>query len=248
MISQIKKILFEIVILFVDYANKKKIINFFKKKINDNSIVIIDIGAHKGETINLFINNFNVKKIFSFEANPEIFKLIKKKFEHIKFKGKIFLHNIALGEKRDQKYFNVIKDSSSSTFNSINMQSNYYKKKLNFLNIFSQNTDFIEKKFLLNIKPLNEFTDIFNCKNIDILKIDTEGYELNILKGISKNNFHKIKFIYLEHHYDLMVKKDYKYSDLKNYLNKNNFYLKYKIKMSFRKTFEYIFENEKSIS
>lgn len=128
------------------------------------------------------------------------------------------------------------------------MQSNYYKKKLNFLSIFSQNTDFIEKKILLNIKPLNEFTDIFNCKNIDILKIDTEGYELNILKGISKNNFHKIKFIYLEHHYDLMVKKDYKYSDLKNYLNKNNFYLKYKIKMSFRKTFEYIFENEKSIS
>jgi len=248
MINQIKKILFEIVISFIDYANKKKVIKFFKKKINDNPIVVIDIGAHKGETINLFLNNFNIKKIFSFEANPEIFILIKNKFENIKFKGKIFLYNMALGEKRDQKYFNVIKDSSSSTFNSINIESKYYKKKSNLLSIFSQNTDFIEKKILLNIKPLNEFTDIFNCKNIDVLKIDTEGYELNILKGISKNNFQKIKFIYLEHHYDLMVKKNYKYSDLKNFLNENNFNLKYKIKMNFRKTFEYIFENEKNIS
>ena len=207
MINQIKKILFEIVILFIDYDNKKKVIKFFKKKINDNFIIIIDIGAHKGETINLFINNFNVKKIFSFEANPEIFILLKKKFENIKFKGKIFLYNMALGEKRDQKSFNVIKDSSSSTFNLINMESKYFKKKSNFLSIFSQSTDFIEKKILLNIAPLNEFTDIFNNKNIDILKIDTEGYELNILKGISKNNFKKIKFIYVEHHYDLMVKK-----------------------------------------
>ena len=33
---------------------------------------------------------------------------------------------------------------------------------------------------------------------IDILKIDTEGYELNILKGISED-FKKIKFIYFEH-------------------------------------------------
>ena len=49
---------------------------------------------------------------------------------------------------------------------------------------------------------------------VDILKIDTEGYELKVLKGIIKKDFKKIKFIYFEHHYDLMIKKLYKYSEI----------------------------------
>ena len=46
-----------------------------------------------------------------------------------------------------------------------------------------------------------------------------------------------------EHHYDDMIKKTYKYSDIKKILNDNDFEQIYKIKMPFRKTFEYIFIN-----
>ena len=42
-----------------------------------------------------------------------------------------------------------------------------------------------------------------------MLKIDTEGYEFNILKGLTKQLLKKINFIYFEHHYDLMIKKNY---------------------------------------
>ncbi len=82
-------------------------------------------------------------------------------------------------------------------------------------------------------------------KEIDILKIDTEGFEYNILKGIENFDFTKIKYIYIEHHFDLMINKGYKLSDINMLLNKNNFYKKYKLKMKFRKSFEYIYENEK---
>ena len=68
--------------------------------------------------------------------------------------------------------------------------------------------------------------------------------ELNVLKGIYQDHFNKIKYIYFEHHYDLMIKKNYKYSDVKFFLNKRNFFLAYKVKMQFRKTFEYIYENK----
>ena len=78
---------------------------------------------------------------------------------------------------------------------------------------------------------------------IDILKIDTEGYEFNILKGISKEDFKKIKFIYFEHHYDLMIDKKYKFSDINKLLKSYNFTLKYKLRMKFRKSFEYIYES-----
>ena len=48
---------------------------------------------------------------------------------------------------------------------------------------------------------------------IDLLKIDTEGYEYNIIKGL-KTYYHKIKLIYFEHHYDDMLVKNYKFEDI----------------------------------
>ena len=70
-------------------------------------------------------------------------------------------------------------------------------------------------------------------KEIDVLKIDTEGYEFNILRGIQPSDFRKIKYIYFEHHYDLMIDKKYKFRDINNLLKKNNFQ-KLKIKMKFK--------------
>jgi len=248
MFSNIYLKILTLIISAIDLGNKKKIISFFKKKLKNKQIIIIDIGAHKGETIRLFYNNFHIKKIFAFEANTEIFKSLKKKLNHIDFRNKLFLYNVGLGDKRSRRYFNIIKDSSSSTFNSINSNSAYYKRKVQYLFFFNKKNDLIEKKILMKIKPLHEFREIFDNRNIDILKIDTEGYELNILKGIKNSDLKKIKLIYLEHHYDLMVRKDYKFSDLNNFLDKNNFSLKFKIRMKFRKTFEYIYENQKKES
>ena len=54
-----------------------------------------------------------------------------------------------------------------------------------------------------------------------------------------------IQIIYLEHHYDLMLKKNYKFRDINSLLRKNNFKNVYKVKMPFRKVFEYIYINEK---
>ena len=41
-----------------------------------------------------------------------------------------------------------------------------------------------------------------------------------------------------------MIKKNYKFSDVHNLLNRNNFEQIYKAKMPFRKTFEYIYKNK----
>ena len=229
------------IIYFIDMQNKKKIINFFKKKLNKKPLIIIDIGAHIGETINLFYNNFTIENILAFEANPVVFKKLEKKIKKINNKNKISLFNLGLGEKEENKVLSIFNDTSSSTYNTIDEKTEYYKRKKKFLSLFSKNI--LQKKISTNILPLSKINQVNDLKNIDILKIDTEGYELNILKGIYKDHFNKIKYIYFEHHYDLMIKKNYKYSDIKIFLNKNNFYLAFKIKMKFRKTFEYIYEN-----
>ena len=41
-----------------------------------------------------------------------------------------------------------------------------------------------------------------------------------------------------------MIKKNYKFSDVHDFLNKNNFNQIFKAKMPFRKTFEYIYKNK----
>ena len=74
------------------------------------------------------------------------------------------------------------------------------------------------------------------------MKIDTEGYELDVLQGLG-TKIYNVKYIMFEHHYHDMLVKTYKFSDINELLIKNNFKKIFKAKMPFRKTFEYIYEN-----
>ena len=129
-------------------------------------------------------------------------------------------------------------ETSSSTLNDINENSEYFKKKKFFLGVKAKKKMFIEKKVCVD-KAINIIKK-FKIDKIDLLKIDTEGYELNVIKGFGEN-INVVKVIIFEHHFDLMIKKNYNYSDINKYLNNKGFHLKYKFKMPFRKTFEYIY-------
>ena len=77
---------------------------------------------------------------------------------------------------------------------------------------------------------------------VDIIKIDTEGFEYRTLLGL-EDYIKKIKFILFEHHYDNMLIKDYKYTDIHKLLDDNGFEKIFKTKMPFRKSFDYIYKN-----
>ena len=89
-----------------------------------------------------------------------------------------------------------------------------------------------------DIQETQEWIDSLNSV------IDTEGSEFEILKGL-EDRIKDIILIYFEHHYDLMLKKNYKFRDINSLLKKNNFKNVFKVKMPFRKVFEYIYINEK---
>ena len=84
---------------------------------------------------------------------------------------------------------------------------------------------------------------INKIETIDFLKIDTEGYEYEILLGL-KNKLKNVKLLMFEHHYDNMIKKNYTFNDMYELLISNNFKIIFKAKMPFRKTFEYICINK----
>ena len=233
------KIILDIIIRIIDYPNKLKILFFFKKKLRKKALNIIDIGAHKGETIDFFLKNFNINKIISFEPNYELYQNLKKKY----LNKKISIFNCGVGLNNEEKELNILVDSASSTFNEINTNTKYFKRKEKFLLLGNNNTFFLGSQ-KVKVVNLSKFI-LEKEKVIDVLKIDTEGFEFNILKGIEKKDFEKINYIYFEHHYDLMIKKQYKFSDINHLLKKNDFHQKLKIKMKLRKSFEYIYALEK---
>ncbi len=233
------KFLTNIALFIFDHFHKRKII-YFLKKLNINSIdVFFDIGAHKGESIEFFSKYLKIKKIYSFEASLKNFKQLKKKYKNNSF---LILENLALSSKKSKKIFNQCNETSSSTFSKINTKSKYLKKKMKYLNV-KKPDDFFEK-ITINTDTLDSYLAKKKIFTIDLIKMDTEGHELEILKGLKKN-LRNIKTIVFEHHYDNMLKKNYTFSDINLFLKKNSFKKVFKIKMPFRKSFEYIYINTK---
>jgi len=226
------------ILKFLDSFTEKQITNYLKIIFGSKIPLIIDVGSHKGEYINNLIKNFKFKKIYAFEPSPKNFDQLKKIFQD---KDNIELLNVGIGEKNEKRILNQNIESSSSSINQLNKDSKYFKKKYLFLNLFQKK----EISYPINIKLINlsNFINQKKINHIDLLKIDTEGYEFSVLKGL-RDEIKKIKVIHLEHHFDDMIIKNYKLSDIHNYLIKYDFKKKFKIKMKLRKSFEYIYENQ----
>jgi FkbM family methyltransferase len=226
---------------FLDYFQKKKILNLINNKFS-KPIVIFDVGAHYGESIKLFLKKLSIDKIYSFEASPQNFKILKKNICNIQ-SNKVKIFNFGLGEDNSDSFINQTTESSSSTINELNKNSKYFEKKLKILNV--KNKKYFYHKLPIKIITLDYFIQKNNIQNIDLIKIDTEGYEYNIMKGLSKYSS-KIKMIYFEHHYDDMILKNYKFGDIHQLLTHKGFKMIKKSKMIFRKSFEYVYENIKN--
>ena len=233
-----------IVLNILDYFHKKKIFKFLKIKNLINFDIFFDIGAHTGETISSFGKNLNLKVIYSFEASPISFQTLNNKLKKIQLtipNSQINTENFAVGSSSKKIKIKHFIESSSSTIKKINTNSKYFKKKKKLISSLNNPNYF--KEIDVNQISLDEYIIQKNIKRIDFLKIDTEGSEYEIIKGVTKN-LKNIKLILFEHHFDDMISKEYNFSHINNLLIQNNFKQIFKIKMPFRKTFEYIYLNK----
>ncbi len=96
------------------------------------------------------------------------------------------------------------------------MIQNILKKK-NLLNFFS-NKEYTSK---IEVKIINLKNYLIDNKieKIDLLKIDTEGFEFDVLSGLEEE-IKKVKFVFLNIIMMICIKKNYKYSDVSELLKK----------------------------
>ena len=228
----------------IDFFYQKKKYSFLKKKFSKNIDTLIDVGAHNGDTISEFLKIFQIKNIYAFEPSKRNFKELKKKTELIEKQNsvKIKIYQCGLGEKKEVMQLTEIADGVSNTFHNLNMSSKYLKKK-RFITTFFGIEKFIKDKVPTKIIPLKEIIKLEKIERIDLIKIDTEGFEYNTLVGMDRE-IKKVRFVLFEHHFDNMIIKNYKFKDIHTLLIDNGFQKVYKIKMPFRKSFDYIYENQ----
>ena len=78
----IKKLIL-LLLSFFDFFHQRKIIKFLSKNNLNKLDILFDVGAHKGESIDLFLSNMDIKKIISFEPSPINFLQLKNDFFQI---------------------------------------------------------------------------------------------------------------------------------------------------------------------
>ncbi len=143
---------------------------------------IIDIGSNKGQFMILIEKMFPNKIIYSFEPIEEMLQKQKKFFY---YKKNVFFNNFALGNEISKKDFFITNRKDSSSFLKIvenkNKSKNYEIKEKRQIQINTLDNYFLDKNIILPI----------------LIKIDVQGFELEVLKG-SKKLLKKTDYLLLE--------------------------------------------------
>jgi FkbM family methyltransferase len=198
--------------------NNVSINSLLKNKIIAKPL-IIDVGGSRGQSIEKFKKIFQDPIIHSFEPIKSDFDIMYKKFGADK---NVHLNNFALGDKIEYKDFYITAQTDNSSFNKINKDTIWLKKRSKQFNTTIDG--YIKSKIKTKINTLDNYCKNKKIDTIDLLKIDTQGYEDKVLQGsfniLKKNN---IKSIVTEIMFDDVYEKYFSFSDIEKYIIKNNF-------------------------
>jgi FkbM family methyltransferase len=161
--------------------------NFIQILSNFNPTLCIDIGANNGSYTKMLLELTN-SKVISFEPLPEAFNnLVELKNSYA---SRFQPYNLGIADKKGNlKLYFGDSDSQHASFSSDIRRIDYVgEKNNNFLNV--------------DVISIDEFVLKNGINEIDFIKIDTEGYEYEVLLG-SINTINNIipKFIQIEMNY-----------------------------------------------
>lgn len=227
--SLIKKLLPYIFKILIKLKLNRRVINFLNDKsyssnnyydftqlirnlLKDKKIISLDVGAQGG---------FNSDNFFSYKYNNFFEDILVEpiKIEAEKLNKKKFIINKGLWSKKGVKKIYILDNrlgSSSMYMPDIQNFDLHDIKESDFKNYeVTQTTD-------IECESLNDSLAELNINELDYLKIDTQGAELEILKGLGK---YRPLLIKIEAHIFSMYKDVPSWHKLLNYLYELNYVL-----------------------
>jgi FkbM family methyltransferase len=132
---------------------------------------ILDVGANVGQAARGFLEEFPQALIYSFEPFPEAYAALQR---NVATEPRVRPINLALGDKPGKALLGV---QHGSDLNS-------------FLSPAPAAQEYIDARAItpagqceVEVSTLDRFCDTERVARADLLKIDTQGFELNVLKG-----------------------------------------------------------------
>ncbi len=130
--------------------------------LNSDNNTILDVGASYGYLTLVLANSSAVKgKVIALEAHPDIARILNNNVEQNNLKN-VACINTAVSDRNGEVELNLFHETS----NVLRVYPNSYKSTIR---ISATTIDDIVKKE--------------NIKKVNLIKIDVDGYELNVLKG-----------------------------------------------------------------
>lgn len=143
---------------YYEFENMVKVLDFLP----ENCAHIVDVGANIGNHSIYYSKSSKVLKTFSFEPIPDTFKILKKNIELNNLNDTVSLFNLGL-----------------SDCNGFAKIENYNLKSIGSTSLIKSKDGNIE---------LKAFDDInLDNNRLDLVKIDVEGYEKNVIKGMEES-------------------------------------------------------------
>ena len=191
----------------------KKVFEIAKNYIEENSIVL-DVGSNFGQMSVLFSKLGKNIEVYSFEASKYLFEILTKNTEINDANVKLF--NNLVGNISSSNF--KIKKANLSKFNT------YGSNKIEII----KTGDLKDNFEIENVKSI-KIDDVIFDKKISFMKVDVQGFDLEVLKG-AKNTILKEKMpIIFEYEKDFEKDFGYKFKDFEKFIFEINYKIKSKI-------------------
>jgi FkbM family methyltransferase len=173
----------------------------------DKPAVLFDIGANFGQSVRTFKSLFPTSLIHSFEPSPTVYEQL---VEKVKDYDDLHINNLAVGSACGEQTFLENSQSEMSSF----------------LRPGQLGWGKVEKETLVKVVTLGDYCESNQIPFISLLKIDTQGYELEVLKGAQTlMREDRIQMIYLEVNFAELYVGLPRVDDIFGFLLDNNFRL-----------------------
>jgi len=159
----------------------------------EKEILIVDIGANDGQSINSFLKVFPDAIIHSFEPTNELFIQLKKKYA---YSNNVIINNLAITNYTGKAVF--YKSAFSPTNSLLKPNLNTYKEINSHL---TKGFEEMETEEVETISFKEYYKNNLKGEIIDIFKTDTQGNDYQVLEGAGNILNNRVKTVILEAQY-----------------------------------------------
>ena len=151
--------------------------SFISELLDDNKLVALDVGAQGG-----FFNNSIFYKKYDNFFTPIVVEPLANESEKLTKQGyKVISKGLWSTNCKKKLYILGKRSGSSSMYKPSKSNYNLYNFKKKDFSLFD-----VTKEIDVECTTVNDSLNKLNIKNLDFLKIDTQGSELEILKGLGE--------------------------------------------------------------